>query len=58
MGLVGRMADPEATKPEDWVDEQMIEDEEATKPNGWLDDEPEQVPDPGLTCCLLRQPTL
>ena len=50
-----RIADPDATKPDDWDEDAPYEipDEEAVKPEGWLDDEPEFVPDPGwsmLTC--------
>ena len=55
MDAVVRMEDPEAKKPEDWVDDKMIEDEEATKPDGWLDDEPVMVPDPGQRCCIFQQ---
>jgi calreticulin len=36
--------DPEAKKPEDWVDEPTIVDETDTKPAGW-DDIPEMIPD-------------
>lgn len=45
-----RIADPEATKPEDWDEDapRMIEDEEAEKPEGWLDDEPAEIDDPGM----------
>lgn len=43
-----KIADPEATKPEDWDEDAPFEilDEEATKPADWLDDEPATVPDP------------
>lgn len=37
--------DPEAKKPEDWVDDAKIDDPEDTKPSDW-DDEPEYVADP------------
>jgi calreticulin len=37
--------DPEATKPENWVDEAMIDDPTDVKPAGW-DDIPEFIPDP------------
>jgi calreticulin len=37
--------DPEASKPDDWVDERMIPDPEDEKPEGY-DDVPEMVPDP------------
>jgi len=37
--------DPEASKPEDWVDEKQIVDENDKKPDGW-DDEPEYIADP------------
>lgn len=36
--------DPEAKKPEDWVDEPTVVDETDKKPEGW-DDIPEMVPD-------------
>lgn len=44
-----RIADPEASKPDDWDEDapKEILDEEAEKPEGWLDDEPEEVDDPG-----------
>ncbi len=44
-----RIADPEASKPDDWDEDapQEILDEEAEKPEGWLDDEPEEIDDPG-----------
>ena len=44
-----RIADPEATKPEDWDEDapREISDEEAEKPEGWLDDEPQEIDDPG-----------
>ena len=44
-----RIADPEATKPEDWDEDapREIPDEEAEKPKGWLDDEPLEIDDPG-----------
>lgn len=37
--------DPDASKPEDWVNEKEIDDPEDSKPDGW-DDEPEYVADP------------
>jgi len=37
--------DPEAKKPEDWVDDAKIDDPEDTKPSDW-DDESEYVADP------------
>jgi len=37
--------DPEAKKPEDWVNEKEIDDPEDSKPEGW-DDEPEYIADP------------
>merc|ERR1739848_411513 len=37
--------DPEAKKPEDWVNDKEIDDPEDSKPDGW-DDEPEYVADP------------
>lgn len=44
-----RIADPEASKPDDWDEDapREILDEEAEKPEGWLDDEPEEIDDPG-----------
>jgi len=40
-----KIKDPEAKKPEDWVDDAKIDDPEDTKPSDW-DDEPEYVADP------------
>lgn len=40
--------DPEAKKPEDWVDEAKIPDPEEKKPEGW-DDVPAKIPDPEAT---------
>merc|ERR1711937_155487 len=40
--------DPEAKKPEDWVNEKEIDDPEDSKPDGW-DDEPEYIADPDAT---------
>jgi calnexin len=40
------MPDPDATKPEDWVEEPLMPDPDATKPEGWEDEEPQLVPDP------------
>jgi len=37
--------DPEVSKPEDWVDQAMIDDPEDVKPEGY-DDIPEQIADP------------
>ena len=37
--------DPEAKKPEDWVNDKEIDDPEDVKPDNW-DDEPEYVADP------------
>ena len=42
------IADPEATKPEDWDDRAKIPDEEDVKPEGW-DDVPETIADPEAT---------
>jgi calnexin len=42
--------DPTDTKPEDWVDEKMIEDPSATKPDDWDEDAPYQIPDPQVRC--------
>lgn len=49
-----RIADPEASKPDDWDEDapKEIVDEEAEKPEGWLDDEPEEIDDPGNSTCL------
>lgn len=41
--------DPEDSKPEDWVDEEMIADPDATKPDDWNEDAPEFIPDPEAT---------
>jgi Calreticulin family len=45
-----RIPDPDATKPDDWDEDEPYEilDEEAQKPEGWLDDEPLSIPDPGV----------
>lgn len=50
-----RIADPEASKPDDWDEDapKEILDEEAEKPEGWLDDEPEEIDDPGSFACLV-----
>ncbi|KAF7731270.1 hypothetical protein EC973_000686 [Apophysomyces ossiformis] len=40
-----KILDPEAKKPEDWVDEAEIDDPEDKKPEGY-DDIPEFIPDP------------
>jgi calreticulin len=37
--------DPDAKKPEDWVDDSMMDDPEDKKPEDW-DDQPETIPDP------------
>jgi calreticulin len=37
--------DPDASKPDDWVDDAMLADPEDIKPEGW-DDMPEEIPDP------------
>ncbi|KAJ1921401.1 hypothetical protein H4219_000718 [Mycoemilia scoparia] len=39
--------DPEAKKPEDWVDEETIVDPEDTKPEDWVDG-PKTIPDPDV----------
>lgn len=43
-----KMADPTATKPEDWDEDapREIPDEDAVQPEGWLTDEPLTIPDP------------
>ncbi|SCV67738.1 BQ2448_5349 [Microbotryum intermedium] len=43
-----KIADPTATKPEDWDEDapETIEDADATKPDDWYEDEPAQIPDP------------
>lgn len=45
---IKRIADPDATKPADWDEDEPYEipDEDAVKPEGWLDDEPSTIPDP------------
>lgn len=50
-----RIADPEASKPDDWDEDapKEIVDEESEKPEGWLDDEPEEIDDPGSFACRL-----
>jgi hypothetical protein len=50
-----RIADPDASKPEDWDEDapRQVEDDEAEKPEGWLDDEPAEVDDPGARCPFL-----
>jgi len=37
--------DPDAKKPEDWVDDAKVVDPESKKPDDW-DDQPEEIPDP------------
>lgn len=51
--LLGRISDPEATKPDDWDEDapKEIPDMDAEKPEGWLDDEPDEIDDPGASCC-------
>ena len=39
--------DPEAKKPEDWVDNAKMDDPEDTKPEDW--DKPEHIADPDAT---------
>lgn len=43
-----RIADPSATKPDDWDEDAPAEipDEDAVKPEGWLDDEALMIADP------------
>jgi len=43
-----KIADPEATKPEDWDEDAPYEiiDSDAVKPESWLDDEPLTIADP------------
>ena len=47
-GLVPRISDSDAVKPDDWDEDapQKIPDPDAEKPDGWLDDGPEYIPDP------------
>merc|ERR1712086_493735 len=45
MGEPKTIKDPDAKKPEDWVDEAMIIDPENKKPDDW-DDQPEEISDP------------
>ncbi|CEP03761.1 hypothetical protein PBRA_003368 [Plasmodiophora brassicae] len=40
-----RIPDPSAKKPDDWVDDPMMDDPSQVKPADW-DDEPEKIPDP------------
>jgi calreticulin len=40
--------DPDAKKPDDWVNEKEINDPEDSKPDGW-DEEPEYIADPDAT---------
>jgi len=40
--------DPDDKKPDDWVDDEKIEDLTVKKPDGW-DDIPKQIPDPNAT---------
>ena len=46
-----RIADPEATKPEDWDEDAPFEivDTDAVKPEDWLENEPKLIPDPEAT---------
>jgi len=39
-----KIKDPEAKKPEDWDDKEMMDDAEDKKPEDW--DQPEHIPDP------------
>ncbi|CAM9786116.1 unnamed protein product, partial [Choristocarpus tenellus] len=43
-----KIADPEASKPEDWDEDApaRILDEDAIMPEGWLVEEPLRIPDP------------
>lgn len=43
--LPQKIPDPDAKKPDDWVDEAMIDDPDDVKPDDW-DDEPETIVDP------------
>jgi len=43
-----QIKDPDASKPDDWVDEAEIPDPDDKKPEGW-DDEPPQIPDSEAT---------
>ena len=54
--LCGRIADPEAAKPEDWDEDapRQVEDEDAEKPEGWLVDEAAEVEDPGARAACLK----
>lgn len=38
--------DPADTKPEDWVDDELIPDPDAVKPEDWDEDAPYEIPDP------------
>ena len=62
MAVACRVADPEASKPDDWDEDapRQIEDPEDEKPEGWLDDEPEEIDDPGeqLQGCPACTPVL
>lgn len=40
-----KIKDPKASKPSDWVDDEMMDDPDDTKPADY-DDEPEKIPDP------------
>jgi len=42
-----KVKDPEAKKPEDWDDKELIDDPEDTKPADW--DKPQHIPDPDAT---------
>ena len=48
IGLIPRIPDPDAVKPDDWDEDapQKISDPDAEKPGGWLDEGPEYIPDP------------
>merc|ERR1719488_338762 len=46
--IPAKIADPKATKPDDWVDEEMMDDPEDKKPDGY-DDIPAKIADPKAT---------
>merc|ERR1712154_94678 len=45
MGAEKTIKDPDAKKPDDWVDEAKIVDPDDKKPDDW-DDQPEEIADP------------
>lgn len=49
IGLLCRIPDPEAVKPEEWDEDAPLEiiDEDEVKPEGWLEDEADEVDDSG-----------